>query len=123
MDAFSPVDVWHGVLNGVARFHMDVDRLPPPSQLYRFASPADAPREHREAFELALRVIASRKGRDKDWSERGARFFAEILTIAVLSRQRFKEKPLEEEQIFKFIGEADFFLNSWNHTHFPPTKQ
>ena len=119
MDEFSEMDVWHGVMNGVARFLMDVDRVPP-SQILRFASPADAPSEHREVFELARNVLANRPRREKDWNQRGARFFAEILTIGVLSRRRFNEEPLNEDQIFRFVGEEELFFNSWNHTHFPP---
>ncbi len=121
MDEFSEMDVWRGVMNGFGRFSMEVDRVAP-GEIRRFASPADAPGEHREVFEMALKVLANRPRRKKDWNERGVRLFAEILTIGVLSRRRFNEKPLDEDQIFRFVGEAELFFNSWNHTHFPPPR-
>jgi hypothetical protein len=119
MDEFSATDVWRGVMNGFGRFSVEVDRVAP-GEIRRFASPADATGEHREVFEMALKVLANRPRRKKDWNERGVRLFAEILTIGVLSRRRFNEKPLDEDQIFRFVGEAELFFNSWNHTHFLP---
>ena len=100
-------DVLAGVSAGVARFLREVDQKSP--------LPGSIGDVQRQVFELAVRMMKDKP----QWPPRGIQFFVEILTTGVLSRWRFEEPPLSDEQIFRFIGEIELFENCWFHLKLP----
>lgn len=101
-------DVWAGVLAGVARFFRELE-LEQPQEIQ------NGQKQVQEAVDLALSVVKEQE----DWHPRGTRLFAELLTIGVLSRWRFGEAQLNEEQIKKFAAELKLLENCWFHLKIP----
>ena len=98
-------DVWAGVYDGAGRFCGAVDQVST-SQLGPLLQ---------EAFDLAWGVTESRP----EWHARGARLFAEVVAVGVLSRWRFEEPSLASEDAYQFAQSIEALGNSFFHLHLP----
>lgn len=101
-----PIDrdaVREGVQYGIQRIRNENERG---SKLYQFDIIPNA---------LEQSIATALEEWPESLSPRFVRLFAEVVTVATLSRSHYKHPPLQKEDLIGYLGHSTSFFNSFRH--------